>query len=167
MTICATLLDAMPDVASGRRAWAKAEAEHLASCPECRENWDLIQRAARLGAEFKVEPDPAATAARVVARVAAARRASRRAWVSVGLAAAAAVVLVLWQYRRPPAPAPVAEAPRFVIPVAELDDLNGRQLTRVLEGMETPVSVPGPLDLPSFGELDDQELSNVLSSMEG
>src|SRR5580765_2614028 len=119
MSTCTALSDRMPDVALGRSRWTEDEARHLASCADCRAEWALVAAASRLGASLPAPPDPAVTGARVLARLAAepARpRAMSRLWLAAGLAAAAAVALVVWMGRggpgsgHQPAP-PVANRP--------------------------------------------------------
>jgi hypothetical protein len=168
MIPCGDLLDRMPTIAAGQAAWSPEEAAHLAGCLECQADWALIQRARSLGQAAEAL-DADKLGSRVLARLAAARRADRirrGGWLT-GLAAAAVLALVLW--RGGPAPergtAPLPEA--FSIPVAELETLDGGQLESVLDNLEGPLSAVGSPDLPSFGELDNQQLESVLGSMEG
>jgi len=168
----------MPVVAAGRGAWSAEEAAHLAGCDECQENWALIHRARTLG-QAGENIDTRKVESQVLARLTAARRSDRirrGGWLT-GLAAAAAVALMLWQGAgvrtngTAPIPAPAtALAPAaegFSIPVAELETLDGGQMQAVLENLEGPISAGGSPDVPSFGELDTEQLQSVLGSMEG
>lgn len=167
---CGDLLDRMPVVAAGRGTWSAEEAAHLAGCGECQEDWALIRQARALG-QAGENIDTGKVESQVLARLAAARRADRirrRGWLA-GLAAAAAVALMLWRGNVAPtnsaAVAPAAEG--FSIPVAELETLDGGQMQAVLENLEGPLSSGGTPDVPSFGELDNEQLQSVLGSMEG
>ena len=170
---CGDLLDRMPVVAAGRGSWSAEEAAHLAECVECREDWALIQQARTLG-QAGERVDTGKIQSQVLARLAAARRADRirrGGWVA-GLAAAAAVALMLWRGNIPPtnATGPATTAPaveNFSIPVAELETLDGGQMQAVLENLEAPLSAGGTPDVPNFGDLDNEQLQSILGSMEG
>jgi len=170
---CGDLLDRMPVVAAGRGNWSADEAAHLAGCAECQEDWALIQKARTLG-QAGEHIDTGKIESQLMARLATARRADRirrGGWLA-GLAAAAAVTLMLWRGSAAPTagPAPAAIAPvaeTFSIPVAELETLDGGQMEAVLENLEGPLSAGETPDVPSFGDLDNEQLQSVLGSMEG
>ena len=77
MSDCERLSDRMPDVALQRAAWSAEEAAHLASCADCRAEWDLVLAARRLEASAP-SVDPATIAAAVQHRLASERMADRR-----------------------------------------------------------------------------------------
>jgi len=175
---CGDLLDRMPVVAAGRGAWSAEEAAHLAGCVECQEDWALIRQARTLG-QAGEKIDARKVESQVLTRLTAARRSDRirrGGWLT-GLAAAAAVALMLWQgggvrtNGTAPTPAPAtALAPAaegFSIPMAELETLDGGELRTVLEDLEGPLSAGGTPDVPNFGDLDNEQLQSILGSMEG
>jgi len=93
MSDCERLSDRMPEVALLRAAWSAEEAAHLASCADCRAEWDLVLAAHRLEASAP-SVDPATMAAAVQHRLASERMADRRGrwgWALGGLAAAAEI----------------------------------------------------------------------------
>ena len=57
MSYCERLSDRMPDVALLRAAWSAEEAAHLASCADCRAEWDLVLAA--LGSSLQFGPKTA------------------------------------------------------------------------------------------------------------
>lgn len=167
---CEGLRDRMPDVAAGRAVWAEADSQHLSTCAECGAEWRLIQASRRLGEERVRQLDLPRMAGAVRAGVARERRRARylRGGWFAGLAAAAAVVLLLW-YRPPEPGQQVASGAgqRFTLPLAELEGLDAGQLNQVLDGLEVPLEQGGGGDVPTFTELDDQQLERVLRSLEG
>jgi len=168
MTSCADLLDRMPEVAAGRTAWTAAEATHLGACAECQGDWKLIQRARQLGDRAEARVDPAVLAPRLQGRIDAARRGDRlrrAGWVA-GLAFAAGIALLVWRGGGSQRSG-TTSAPAFQIPVAELDSLDDRQLQTVLEALDEPVGSDISPEVPTFGELDNQQMERVLRSLEG
>jgi hypothetical protein len=88
----------MPDVALGRSAWTETERRHLTGCADCRAEWELVTAASRLG-ETLPATDPALVSTLLLARLTREHERTRariRLWSAAGLAAAAAVILVLW-----------------------------------------------------------------------
>jgi len=175
--LCLALSERMPAVAADEETWSSAEAAHLSTCVECAAEWRLVLQARQLGAGAAGRLDTAGLGAAVLQGVAARHRAARRrrgAWLT-GLAAAAAVTLVVWTgtggrgprvVGRDSAAAGTVEH-AFYLPLAELESLDAEQLQGVLDGLDTPVSESAPGGVPSFGELDDHQLERVLRSLEG
>jgi hypothetical protein len=156
----------MVDVAHGRSGWSGSETDHLRDCADCAAEWRLIARAAVLGEGLGLDVERVADA--VVRRLAAqpAPTLSRRgAWV-LGLAAAAAIVIVLFEAgpRRAPEVAPAA-APTVL---SELDDLTHDELLTVLDALDPPPADGGAIPEASRLEgLSPGELERVLRSLEG
>jgi hypothetical protein len=175
MITCEAMTDRMPEVASGTTAWTAEEAAHLGRCPDCQAEWRLIEAARSLGAGAAARLDSGQAAARVLARLASERRRVRwrRAGLGVALAAAAALLLVVWTGRTGPisspgpTPVPGGLTEAFRIPVAELDSLDANQLESVLEDLDAPLDQGRLTGAPPMGELDDVQLERVLRSLEG
>jgi len=198
MTACVRLSDRMPAVALGRERWTEEEERHLTACDDCRAEWAVVTAAGRLG--FAVQPaEPAGTAAAVLARLERERgRGRMRARVAGigGLAAAAAVTLVLWGGRNervvpghvparvggpiaaaptplvpptPAQPAPAAQATATAsldLPLPELDSLPAEVLDSILKSLEEPLAQVAPDDVPA-DDSGDQELARALAGLEG
>jgi hypothetical protein len=180
MMDCARLSDRMPDVALGRSPWSPEEADHLSACAGCQEEWKLVRLAGGLGEGLRAGLDPATIATTVLQRVASDRhRAVQRRWSVAGLAAAATIALGVWYGRGQPgqslptpAGVPVATAPsarvtELAIPLPELDQLQEPELDSLLQTISPPLTSGSTLEEPSMGDLDDQELEEVLSTWEG
>lgn len=165
MIHCQAMSDRMPEVAAGGRPWSEAESAHLADCLDCQQEWRLVQAAAALGdtAARAVVPDQVGRA--VLGRLKARRQWQRTGWVA-GLAAAAAVLFLVWPGGHNP-PQPVVAPEAFVIPVAELDSLDTAQLETVLENLDAPLGNGHLGGGPPLGELNDVQLERVLHSLEG
>jgi hypothetical protein len=174
--LCESLTDKMPLVAHGQLTWTEAEAAHFAECRDCRAEWQLIQTARDLRAAPVDETRLADAVLAGVARRTRLARWRRNGWLT-GLAAAAAVALVVWRggadrtgqsvtHGVDSSPALATEA-GFHLPLAELEGLDAEQLQSVLEGLDAPVGREGPGGVPSMGELDDHQLERVLRSLEG
>jgi hypothetical protein len=169
MSDCNRLSDRMPLVGLGRAEWSSEEVLHLNGCRSCQEEWTLVRLASRMGEATLPVLDTAATSHAVIGRLERARLKRRRwqAWSFVGLAAAAALVAMIWAERPvPPAgvPAPVAG---LQIPLPELDSLQPAELDSVLQAMDEPLVDGSTLDAPSLGDLDAAELQSVLDYWEG
>jgi hypothetical protein len=180
MMDCARLSDRMPEVALGRTEWTPEEADHLATCAGCQQEWRLVRLAGGLGEELQAGPDPASVATVVLQRVAAERhRVRQRRWSLTGLAAAATIALAVWYGggqpgqnlpspgRMPVATAPSAGATELAIPLSELDQLQEPELDSLLQTISPPLTSGSTLGEPSMGDLDDHELEEVLSTWEG
>jgi hypothetical protein len=99
MTTCTQLSDRMPDVAHGTSRWTETEERHLATCADCRAEWELVTAASRLGGGLRSSADPALVATLLLERLARERQRTRlraRLWTAAGLAAAAAAILAVW-----------------------------------------------------------------------
>ena len=166
MTSCEEMLDRMPAVALGAAQWTEEEAQHLAGCASCQAEFSLVQGAKTLGSQAAAL-DVERLGVAVLARLRPERRTSRwrrAGWVT-GLAAAAAVVLVVWGRGPHKTGGPVHEA--FRIPVAELDSLDNRELESVLEDLDAPLGDGSLNGSSGLGDLDDGQLERVLRSLEG
>jgi hypothetical protein len=172
MNDCERLSDRMPEVALHRGVWTAEEAAHLATCAECRAEWELIQAARDLDARAPTIADPSALAADVLSRLAAERAKlvrARRAWSFAGLAAAAAIavaVLAGRQVETTQGPQVVAEGEPLV-PLPELDGLETAQLDTLLQSLDRPVAGGSTLDASTLGEYEDGELEQVFATWEG
>ncbi|MBL8980039.1 MAG: hypothetical protein JNM53_16605 [Gemmatimonadetes bacterium] len=174
MSPCALLSDRMVLVADGTADWSAAEAEHLASCPDCREEWRLIQGARRLGTEAARRTDAGRVSRLVLATLAGERR--RRRWVRVGglvgiAAAAALAIMVSTADRRgsggEAGSIAVVGAEGLQLRLAELESLNEAELEAILDGLDVPLSEGAGGAPPALGDLDDTQLERVLRSLEG
>jgi hypothetical protein len=198
MTTCTHLSDRMPDIALARNRWSAEDERHLAACEDCRAEWAIVSAASRVG--LSVSPtDPEGMATRILERVRAEpRRVQSRVprQVLAGLAAAAAVALVVWAGRQRRDAAPTSEiAPPSVaaspgtpspdtpaqrpsppdlargaspvdLPLPELDSLPAEVLDSMLHTLDDPLAHVGAYDLPP-DESGDRELEQVLASLEG
>ncbi len=178
LDLCATLTDKLPLVAHGRVELSALEARHLVECAECAAEWRLVQSTARLGTRAAANLDTARLAPGVLGEVKRRGRLDRwrRGAGLVGLAAAAAIVLVVaieGPTARPElatgvdsgGPAPIQVG--LHLPLAELESLESSELESVLEGLDSPMGEVAPGLTPSFGDLDDSQLERVLRSLEG
>jgi hypothetical protein len=180
MMDCARLSDRMPDVALGRSQWTPEEADHLAACADCQQEWRLVRLAGNLGEGLGDGPDPSSVATAVLRRVASERhRVRQRRWSLTGLAAAATIALAVWFGRgqtgqnlptpggMPLATAPSGRAEDLAIPLPELDQLQEPELDSLLQTISPPLTSGSTLEEPSMGDLDDHELEEVLATWEG
>lgn len=174
MSPCELLSDRMVLVSHGTADWTAAEAAHLATCPDCREEWRLIQGARRLGSEAGRRTDAARVSRQVLATLAGERR--RRRWFRagglVGLAAAAALaIMVSTTDRRGPVgdagSMAVVEADGLQLRLAELESLDEAELEAILDGLDVPLAEGAGGAPPALGDLDDTQLERVLRSLEG
>jgi hypothetical protein len=165
MSECEQLSDRMPMIAQDRSEWTPDEIQHLRECQSCRREWDLVQLVNRLGVDQGLALDSTAIAAGVVRRLEVERQAGRRrrGWTLTGLAAAAAMVAVLWAG----GPPRTTVAARVSIPLPELETLEPVELDSVLQTMDESI-VGGPTsEEPALGDLNNDELERVLNSWEG
>ena len=172
MSDCERLSDRMPEVAMQQAAWTADEAAHLATCPDCRAEWDLVLAARRLESSAP-SVDTAAVAAAVQRRLATDRTVSRRhrwAWVTgAGAAAAAAIVLAIGrgpEPRQEAAPA-VAVETEPLVPLPELEGLETAQLDTLLQLLDGPPPGPAALDSTAPDDDADSELEQILATWEG
>lgn len=175
MSDCEWLSDRMPAVALGRAAWTADEIRHLNECGSCRQEWDVVQSASRLGEDAGLSLDSVRIAAGVLRRLERARedgRLRRRAWSFGGLAAAAAVAAAIWTGGPQSGPSKVPPvgttvAGRLSIPLPELEGLEPAELDSVLQTMDEPTVTGSTGDDPALGDLNDDELESVLDTWEG
>ena len=171
MSDCERLSDRMPDVALLRAAGSAEEAAHLASCADCRAEWDLVLAARRLEASAP-SVDPATIAAAVQHRLASERMADRRSrwgWALGGTAAAAALALVVArgpESRQAAAPA-VAVAADPLVPLPELEGLDTAQLDTLLQALDGPLAGTSAHDSTTADDDVDAELEQILATWEG
>ncbi len=172
------LIDRMPEIAHGRGSWTSVEAAHLASCGECREEWQIVARVARVGAtQLRSPVDIAALQSVLVTRlaepvvIAAVRPVTNRRWMW-GVAAAASLVLgvgasLIYMNGRESAPDVAMVPVRSPTLLPELDRLIESELEILLAMMEPSVDDLRPGAAPHLGELTDSELELLLGEMEG
>jgi hypothetical protein len=171
MSDCERLSDRMPEVAMQRAAWTADEAAHLASCADCRAEWDLVLAARRLEASAP-SVDPSTITAAVQHRLASERRVSRRGrwgWAVGAAAVAAAVALVIARAPEPrqeTAPA-VAVAADPLVPLPELEGLDTAQLDTLLQALDGPLAGAPAQDSTIADEDVDVELEQILATWEG
>jgi hypothetical protein len=172
MTDCRHLSDRMPEVAAQRSAWAAAEAAHLASCAECRAEWDLMLAARRLEARAPaVDVDVIATALRQrLAAERSGRPRGRWTWLAASAAAAAAAVAVAVTSTRAPevqtVPIAVAEG-EALVPLPELEELEAAQLDTLLQTLDGSLAgTSEPADSTLGGETE-AELERIFAAWEG
>ena len=134
---------------------------------------ELLRTAARLGEHVVEQLDETRLATAVLNRLAtepvvAARPLYRRMWV-LGLAAAAAMLLVL-RLSLPGSAHPdrstALGSPTSTV-LHELDDLTAAELEAVLETLPPPASVTEHPESPSLESLDAKSLEQLLRSLEG
>jgi hypothetical protein len=163
---CERLSDRMPAVAAGAATWSDAEAEHLRTCADCQAEWAVVSAGAAVAHGASIDAD--ALAARVLQRLRtepAVRRPRRTGWL-VGLAAAAAIALVLWSGTSPDVRPRGPAAPRLTVDVPGLNGLAADELADVLDVLGTPWTETSTTDAPSLDDLDPQELERVERSWE-
>ena len=169
MTDCTHLSDRMPDVALGRSRWTAAEERHLAVCADCRAEWTIVSAARRLGSALPAPGDPAVTAARVLGRIADERTRGRtraRVWMAAGLAAAAALAVIVGSRQTsgsrpaagstPDVPVATAPAPSGPAPVGAAPAVRGP----VASG--PPSAASTELPLPELDGLSAEALDSIL-----
>jgi hypothetical protein len=161
MTACERLSDRIPEVARGRSRWTAGEAAHLATCVDCRAEWDVVVAVNGLGDRSPAARDPSLVAAAVLGRLADDRRSHRRSWQSwaAGLAAAAAIAAAVWSGTRSASPVEIA--------LPELEPLETAELDSLLETMDSAPAGWSALGEPTLEDLDADELEQVLVTWEG
>jgi hypothetical protein len=172
MSDCERLSDRMPDVALQRAAWTADEAAHLASCADCRAEWDLVLAARRLEARAPTV-DPTAIAAAVQRRLVTDRTAGRRnRWFWAGGAAAAAAAAIAFAVTRGPEARPevapvVAVETDPLVPLPELEGLETAQLDTLLQALDGPLAGASAADSASVDDDADAALEQLLATWEG
>jgi hypothetical protein len=167
MTPCERLSERMPDVARGRSTWNPEEAAHLAACAECQAEWRLVTTVGRIASRAPVLRDSEGLASGVLRQVEADRRA-RRSWRGplLGAAAAAALVAGFWTALRDDA-LRTQMAPAVEIALPELEPLETAELDSLLDVMDSTPAAWSALGEPTLGDLDADELEQVLGTWEG
>jgi hypothetical protein len=157
------LSERMAAVLAGRSDWSAPEAQHLAACAECREEWALLERARALG---RAAPplDVAAIAGAAVSRASAARRRDRWTRRSPWLALAAAAAIALVALPRGGRP---VTGPSMAVAIAELDGLGAADLQLVLEAVEAGLPGTAAAEDEEAAGPDAAALEAVLSGLEG
>lgn len=168
MSECTQLSDRMATVAQGRAGWSSAESAHLASCPDCAAEWRVMQAGARIGAHVAETLPVDFLATRVVAAVTASGRSRswwlRLRWLALPAAAAAAVVLVVRPGGEPASSGEAAPVVAEAGLLPELEPLTASDLELVMELLPEPL---GPIEIHSFDDLTDDEVTRLLNSLEG
>lgn len=162
---CEKLSDKMPAVAGGALTWSAEEAEHLRICADCSAEWAVVQAGRMVGEGASLDAD--ALAAHVLHRLRTepgVRRVSRSRWL-VGLAAAAAIVLILMPWTSP-APQLRGSAVPLAVDVPGLGALDTEDLADVLDSFDTSWTETSTTDSPSLDDLDPQELERIERSWE-
>lgn len=171
MTDCERLSERMPQVAHEGGGWSAEESAHLARCPECSAEWELVCTARGLGTRAPaVDADAVATAllGRLTAERSRARR-SRWVWVAGSAAAAAAIAFAATGVRESPeTPAPqVAIEAEPLVPLPELEGLETAQLDTLLQALDGSFAGAAPSDSSALGDDVDAELEWILATWEG
>ncbi len=171
MNECERMRDAMVDVAGHRAAWNDHDTAHLAHCDDCRASWAVISAAAGFGRTPVIDGSRVAAAVRqrLVSAPAAAPR-SRWARIAVGLAAAALIGIGLTSSypatTMGPDSAGAVETAAGIFP--ELEALSVPQLEVILAAVADPDSaLHGGAALPRLGDLNDDQLEELILSVEG
>ena len=171
MMECERLSDRMPEVARGTASWSREDADHLARCASCQDEWELVRAAVTHGLALGMRVDAGRLAEGVerrLERLPEARPASRSGWWAAWpVALAAGILLLLWVGPRPRSPDQAA--PEVTVAVLhELDDLSDSELEAMLDAVEDPAAPEyRSLDTPeSLGDLSEAELQLLLNSME-
>lgn len=174
MTTCEQLSHRMPVVARHEASWSVEEEAHLARCPDCQAEWELVSVAAGLGTEVVRDLDIHHVTERVLGRLRAERhgRSRRLGWAITGVAAAAAVMLAVWVGRPGQRLGPVSHRPVGVdvaqLPLPELDSLRTPELEAVLQSLDAPIGTSvETTDSTNLDSLDTPELQQVLDGLEG
>lgn len=168
MTECTRLSDRMAAVAHGRVDWSAEEAAHLGACAECGAEWRVMRVGALVGAEVARTLPTDFLATRVVAAVRAGRSSrgwwARLRWVVLPAAAAATVALLVLPGGRDAASSGSAAGTVEVGVLPELESLDATALESVLELLP---ATDAPVEIRGFDELSDDEVTQLLTSLEG
>ena len=171
MNDCTWLSDRMPAVAQGQAEWTLDETRHLARCPSCREEWELVQVAKRSGDGLRLASEPALMARAVLQRLQRERARQSWVWSWATVAAAVAFLAALWMK---PLNGPFSgereigsavAASEFPLP--ELESLQPAELDSVLQTMDETAGGSSTLEDPDLADLNSDELQRVLDSWEG
>lgn len=169
MNECERMRDAMVEVAGHRVTWNDRDAAHLAQCDDCRASWTVVSTAAALGRAPVV--DGSRIAAAVQQRLhATPLPAPRTRWGRIAMGAAAAALISIGTTSSYPAttirPAQI-DAENVTAMFPELESLSEPQLEVILATVADPDSVlSGGATLPRLGDLNDEQLEELLLSVE-
>ena len=168
MSECTQLSERMAAVAHGRNEWSATEKAHLASCADCTAEWRVMQAGAMIGAEVAATLPVDFVATRVVAtlKIPAGSRGwwARLRWFALPVAAAAAVALVVFPRGGPASPGGTTTEVVEVSVLPELESLEASDLELVLELLPDRAA---PVEIRSFEELTDDEVTRLINSLEG
>lgn len=170
MTECRRLSDRIPNVVRGLSRWTTEETGHLAACAACRAELELVTAVRRLGERTPPLSTPRTIAVAVLDRLAEHRSSRRRFWKYIGVGAAAAgVAALLWSGAVETDPSTPRESAVAAaeITLPELEPLDTVELDSLLEAMDSAALGWSALDEPTLGELDADELEQVLGTWEG
>jgi hypothetical protein len=161
---CQELSDRMPGVARGEISWTDAEARHLASCADCRAEWEVVTAGAAVADDVTIDAD--ALAERVLLRLRTepvVKRFTRSRWIAGIAAVAAAVLLISKVVTTDPVPPGPAALPTALgaVDVPGLTSLGEDGLAEVLESMGPLWTDTPTIDTPSLDDLDPRELEQV------
>jgi hypothetical protein len=162
--------DRLVELSRGAPA-SEGEAGHLASCPECRTEIEMVSAASRLGRDRLPALDTDRIASEVRRRLTAepSRRPAARIWWLGGLAAAALAVFALRSAVTPVSEFPgpgVPPVPVMVSVLHELDELDEQQLEAVLHSLPPATGELDHVDRAPLSDLDAADLERMLRSME-
>jgi hypothetical protein len=170
MTDCERLSDRMPEVAMLQAAWTPEEAAHLASCPDCRAEWALVQAARRVEAGAPAV-DVEAVVGAVQRRLGMERAARRRhpwVWAAAAAAAAGIAFAVTTGTERGEVPAPLAVAEAGpLLPLPELEGLETAQLDTLLQTLDGQLADESTAAPAAVEDGAGDELEDILAGWEG
>jgi hypothetical protein len=157
---CRELSDTMPCVARGEFPWTEEATRHLASCVDCRSEWEICSAGSTLGNDVAVDAD--ALAERLLLRLrteSVVKRFPATRWLAGSAAVAAAVFL--FSRAMTTAPLPRVPAAPLSPDVPGLQALGEDGLAEVLESMAPAWTDTPTIDPPSLDDLDPRELEQV------
>ena len=164
------LTDRMPDVRHARDAWTAGDHQHLAACVECAAEWRVVSIVRNADALTAADADVIAESVldrlRTSNDVIPLRRHStwRRALVGLAAAASIAVAFLAWPEASTEEQAFVPSREATMLP--ELDELLDAELEVVLATVQDEAVDPFGT-VPTFSELTDDELEQLLEEVEG
>ena len=166
MSTCDRLSDRMPAVALGRGRWSSEDETHLAACDDCRTEWELVRVGSRLG-EGRPRLDHAGLASELRRQLAErpVEPPRRPGWVwGSGLAAAGLAALIWAGVERGEAPPAAIAAGDTGVVTGSLTDAQADSL---LQSVDEPLAGWSMLESPGLGDLNEDELEQVLRTWEG
>ncbi len=161
---CQEQSDKMPSVARGENSWSEEEARHLASCADCRSEWELVSAGAALAGDVLVDAE--ALAHRVLLRLRTepvVKRFPASRWLA-GVAAVAAAALLVIKASTPASLPPSLPAPPTALGAVDIPGLHAlgeEGLAEILESMAPQWTDTPTIDTPSLDDLDPRELEQV------